>query len=154
MPSGYLDDVMDVPARRKIVADLCETLRKLRKRTKIDAIVCRGISGMSVSFQVSDATDIRMVVVRKTNEVCHGWNVEFGSNSIEQQTHPIKNYVVIDDVITTGETMEFIMAKMQESTPNMPTIILYGRQSKASIEYFLKRFEGNRKPRVIGLNLY
>jgi adenine/guanine phosphoribosyltransferase-like PRPP-binding protein len=155
MPSGYLDIAMDVSTRRKTVAEVNEIIRKIRKRVQLDAIVCRGISGMSIAFQVSDATDLRLVIIRKTDEVCHGNPIEFGTDtSSKRADKAIKNYVIIDDFITSGHTMNTIMTKMADvGIHTVPTIILYAYQSKESLRIFLGGFEHHKKPKVITLHL-
>lgn len=73
----------------------------------IQAIACSGNSGQSMAYPVSILTHIPVIYVRKEKEYSHG-------NSIEGPCTNIEKYVIVDDFISTGKTMDFIINKIEE----------------------------------------
>lgn len=125
--SGYLTEIYDVPIKyRRLVKRISKRLITLRKKTKFEAIAFRGSSGAALAYPISVELGIPLIHIRKVDEDSHGQAVESSNN--------IKNYIIIDDVICSGSTMNAIIEamKIQESrvdgifvTPKCIGIVLY-----------------------------
>ena len=87
---------------KRITKRVSKKMLALKKKLKFDAIVFRGNSGAAIAFPVSVATGIPVVLVRK--EGSHGSKVE-GSCSVSK-------YLILDDFISSGETMKKILGEM------------------------------------------
>ena len=121
--SGYLFEVLDPIKAARIINKIVTQVRNLKKKVKkIDAIVVTGVSGLLVGPTVSLRTKIPIIVVRK-KETTHSYlEVEGVQN--------IKNYIIIDDIVETGKTVETIYKKILEHSknynkPNLVGIITY-----------------------------
>lgn len=95
-------------------------------------IAVTGVSGQSVGWPVSARLNIPLLVVKKPHEQGHSRNLLIGDGELG-------NYIILDDFISTGRTMENIRNTIQAeyedqrfnygalSPPPQPVgIILYG----------------------------
>jgi hypothetical protein len=80
-------------------------------------IVGCGISGQAISWPVSYMTEIPMCVVRKKGEKHHGYEIEGHG--------PLTNYVIIDDLISSGTTIHWLIDSLEEE---------HKRQIRRSVE--------------------
>lgn len=93
--SDYLEPVFNIEQYAQIMQIVEEFLRK----EKFDSIAFRGASGSAVAFPLALHMKKEMLHVRKSGGHSHA--------SIEGQTN-IKSYVVIDDFVETGDTLNII----------------------------------------------
>ena len=75
---------------------------KLRKTVEFDAIAFSGSSGAAIAFPLAFLHEIPLIYVRKLGEQSHGHMVECNGESL------IEKYLIVDDFITTGATVEWI----------------------------------------------
>ena len=96
-------------------ADLAILLKKaivafgeLRKTVDIQAIAYTGSSGAAIAFPLAIEYELPIIYVRKENEQSHGGKVECNF------TDEIENYVIVDDFIATGRTVERVIKGVKE----------------------------------------
>ena len=131
--SNYLNDIYRDPKEyAKLVENVVAEVLKLKKTLKFHAIAFRGTSGAAMAYPVSVAIGIPLICVRKASENSHGHALE-GSDSID-----VKKYIIIDDFISSGSTMNQIVegieksAKAQSKKVKCVGIILYCEEYNGS----------------------
>lgn len=77
---------------------------RLREKVDIQAIAYTGSSGAAIAFPLAIAYELPIIYVRKEGEKSHGGEVECNF------TDEIENYVIVDDFIATGKTVQTIIA--------------------------------------------
>lgn len=87
--------------------------RKLRKELKFDTIAFTGVSGAAVAFNVALQLKMPMLCVRKSNEHSHATST---IGYVEGNIHA-KKYLIIDDTIATGSTIENIVNEINSQSP-------------------------------------
>lgn len=93
-------------AHSKRQSQIRRAVRAIREQNlDFDSIVCTGISGIIAAPTIAERLKKRLVIVRK-DETSHGEQVE----SIGQ----INKYLIIDDFIETGETLNRIMEILED----------------------------------------
>lgn len=91
--------------------------------TKVSHIVCTGSSGQSVAWPVSYKLGIPVCVVRKLGENSHAGLITGHGD--------LRSYVVIDDFVCSGETLDRVFATIAdaagsaEHAPKCAAIFLY-----------------------------
>jgi adenine/guanine phosphoribosyltransferase-like PRPP-binding protein len=80
----------------------------LIKKLKPDGIAARGLSGIAAASALSYETGIPLIVVRK------GWDKQHSSMPV-QGPPDVNQYVIVDDMIATGATMQAIVAGVQKN---------------------------------------
>lgn len=101
--SGWLKETVD-PLR---MARAVKVLEQFVQRDKPDFIAVRGISGTVMGGALMLSTGVKLAIVRKPNDGTHsGYNVEHALYS--RQDKPPLRYVIVDDLISTGSTVEAI----------------------------------------------
>lgn len=95
--SDYLQAVFDKKSLKTIVRKVSQEVRML----KPDAIICRGVSGISVAFPAGLRCNMPVVVVRKPTDDSHSYLKVEGVRGFN-------TYVIIDDFIRTGATVKAI----------------------------------------------
>ena len=101
----YLVSVLDPHARRVLVKDVIEALRPI----EFDAIAFRGLSGALVAPIVAYELDKTLLAVRKGESNHSGHLVEGDYNA--------RRYVIIDDIISSGDTVSAIHAAVAALVP-------------------------------------
>jgi adenine/guanine phosphoribosyltransferase-like PRPP-binding protein len=117
--TDYLSPLFNPTVLRRVVANCSKTVKQL----KPDAIVCRGLSGISIAFAVSIATGVPVAVVRKKDGNHSTFDVEGVIN--------FKSYVVIDDLVDSGKTLKKIrqQVKSKEKDSNCIGVLLYNTKA-------------------------
>lgn len=106
----YLTPIFDKILFGEVVDSAIANLSKWGEH-KFDAIACTGISGLAVAAPVSYILDKYLIVVRKQIEDSHSaFNVE---TSILNG-----NYIIIDDFIETGTTINDIILNINGLSSN------------------------------------
>jgi len=118
--SGYLEDGLEKSSARKVIRGMKNLI--VKSNLKFDAIAYTGCSGALVAPTIAYLLNKHLIVVRK-DEGAHSFNrVEGYVNKNE----PI-NYIIIDDFIETGKTINTIYEKIADAAGNLPSnIILKG----------------------------
>lgn len=102
MCCSHLKPLLD-PVERKYTIDKC--ILDLKAHVdKFDAIAVMGYSMAFIAPCVADALHKHLILVRKPNEFSH-------SNYAVEGTM-CKKYIIIDDLVCSGETIETIKQKM------------------------------------------
>lgn len=95
---SYFNEGVDIKRRKHAVWVLCNVLAHVN----FDTIVCRGVSGLVVAPIVSHLLNKNLTVIRKARENSH-------SSSIYEGYRKIARYVIIDDFVSTGDTVNEII---------------------------------------------
>jgi len=130
---GYMRHGHEPEALRKVVRKAGRVLRAMRNSTPFDAIAFRGMSGASIAYPVSYLTGIPTVNVRKDGgSGSHGMAIEGPNKSIE-------SYVILDDLIDSGETVKAIirgLANRMIPAKQCKAIVLYHSHRNDSFSYY------------------
>lgn len=101
--SYYHAPTLEHAAYKKIVERYCNTIKKMRKQGyDVEAIAFTGLSGSAIAYGVFYRLGIPMLYVRKTSYSSHGLPVEATPGSY-------RSYVFVDDLISTGETLNRVI---------------------------------------------
>ena len=134
--SSYLYRALSNPkAMEKSVRFVCKSLRdQINNGLCVDAIVCRGISGAVIAAPVSLRLKTNLSVVRKTTTDSH-CESDCLVEGIIKQKH---NYVIVDDLICSGQTVYDIIQAMDNESQCMAYfqgIVLYGGKYSGQRSY-------------------
>lgn len=127
--SGYVQFRVQMYAERSAWA-----IDRLMQETGATSIVVHGNSGVSVGFAALMLHDFPLVLVRKDNDNSHGSPIE-GPDG-----HDMKSYLVLDDFVSTGRTVDRIIQKVNSlsyNDPNPPVclgVIEYDRSHEKRME--------------------
>ena len=124
--TGYTKELVE---ERAVFA--AKAIEKLRSQTGSTSVVVHGNSGVSCGFAalMASSEDFNLVLLRKDNDNSHGAPME-GPDG-----HNVLRYLILDDFISTGATMERIKGKIaslaEQSArlfppPECVGIVLYG----------------------------
>lgn len=134
--TGYT--VKRVEERAKFAA---EAIEELRERTGSTSVVVHGNSGVSCGFaalMLTHEQDFNLVLLRKDNDNSHGSPIEGPSG------HRLQKYLILDDFISSGATMNRIRDKINTLHAQVPWslprpecvgIVLYGHNNRASFSF-------------------
>jgi len=139
LESSYHEIPLSPKELKVTVNKLSKKIKLIHSKYKLSHIVCTGISGQAVSWPLSVKTGIPICVVRKAKEESHGSTVE--------GVGILKNFVIIDDFIASGDTIKRITKQLlsknypkTKKTPllNCKGVILYNSldKTKRSINKF------------------
>lgn len=106
--------VLNHKIRNKIVIKAVCDLRKIKDQ--FDSIVCCGVSGLMVVPQIAELLDKHIVVVRKDEKRYS----EFRTEGVA----PFR-YVVVDDLICSGDTVRYIQKIIREDYPRARCVGIY-----------------------------
>jgi hypothetical protein len=87
-----------------------EEIAKLQQKLKFDAVAFCGSSGAAIGFHVAIRHKIPVIYVRKKDEESHGGDVECNMPGGKN----VKKYLIVDDFISTGRTVEYIVEQITE----------------------------------------
>ncbi len=137
--SGYGWTTFSPSAWTKKLQACAKKINALRNKHNIDALAYTGSSGAAAAYVLGTALDLPVVYVRKKGEDSHGNKVECNANK------PIENYLIIDDFICSGATVEHIVTGIEKAArdnrvkvpPKCVGVFLYqpvGSESNGSTE--------------------
>lgn len=138
--TGYSQD--SVRVRAKFAA---KAIKELMAETGADSVVVHGNSGVSCGFAALMYENFPLILLRKDNDNSHGAPIEGPSG------HNVLRYLILDDFIDSGATMERIKAKIVAldeqrgdclPTPECVGIVLYGHYMGSSFSFY----DGQRVP--------
>ena len=119
-------------AVRKCAEYAARAINKMMAETGATSVVVHGNSGVSCGFAalMLSAVDFNIVLLRKDNDNSHGSPIE------GQQGHRLGRYIILDDFVATGATMNRIRGKIatlhqqygyrNAQSPECVGIVLYG----------------------------
>lgn len=93
----------------RTIHEMVQAVRAFNREEKVDAIAFRGMSGAAIAFPVCAELRIPPVLVRKDEERRHS------SFQVEGPQLDIQRYVIIDDLIASGETIAMIKRRMGDA---------------------------------------
>ena len=109
--TNYLHCVFD-GRFQNVVNKLSSDITNLQKTQRVDAIAIRGMSGALVGGAVALATGIPLMCVRKGRSSHSYMRVEGAYN--EHKGAQTVNYVIIDDCVCSGKTIDTIMKEVNK----------------------------------------
>jgi len=115
--SYYLANVINPKKRRQTIRKACRTLREIPQ--KFSVIAATGLSGTIVAVACADRLDKGIAIVRKPDEKCHGNVVESGRKRGQGF-----RYIIIDDVIESGETVDRVMNMIESDNPGSKCVAI------------------------------
>lgn len=113
----------------RILSNTAQRVGEFCNKHKIGVVVACGVSGIPVASVASAIYDLHLIIVRKHSDCRHtSLNVQ-GPTDID-----IREYVIVDDLIDTGDTIRHILSNMNEVSPKSEckAILLY---SSASVSF-------------------
>ena len=117
--SKYLTRQLDTTRRRLVIRSVVEAL--WRSKVEFDAIAVRGVSGLLIGPAVADHLRKHLLVVRKPRETYH-------TDRLVEGEMDIKSYVIVDDIIASGDTVRSILEGVRQVSTAKPVgIFLYDR---------------------------
>lgn len=136
--SDYLNKVYNAKTLASITSKMSVQMKKLHKELKFDAIAFSGFSGSSIAFPVSVVTGLPLLAVRKDTDDSHhkrGYGVLEGAIDA-------KSYVILDDFISGGSTMERIISRIEEhnSEAECKGIVLWNKNRE---DYLFTPYDKN-----------
>ncbi len=126
---------------RKRAEYAARAINKMMAETGATSVVVHGNSGVSCGFaalMLSPHADFNIVLLRKDNDNSHGSPIE------GPEGHRLGRYLILDDFVATGATMNRIRDKiatlaqqygLPEDTPECVGIVLYGYHSSDSFKF-------------------
>lgn len=131
--SDYLHNVLDVTRLPKTIDAIVETIRK--SRIDFDAIAFRGMSGALIAPSIAVKLHKALIMVRKEKEFSHSPYTVEGYHS----SYPFK-YIIIDDLICSGETIRTIIDKLTKSPSHhfgkCKAVFIYRREGNEGFTNF------------------
>lgn len=108
----------------KNLKEAVEAARERLAKVEFDTIACRGNSGLLFASALGMVMEKKILIVRKATDNSHS------QNSVEGERMGTTKILIVDDFISTGETMKEIHAKVSDAisdTVEFVGIYLYGR---------------------------
>uniref|UniRef100_A0A6M3LRM0 Phosphoribosyltransferase domain-containing protein n=1 Tax=viral metagenome TaxID=1070528 RepID=A0A6M3LRM0_9ZZZZ len=102
--SSYLKNTFDPELFQRTVNSTVERVKQLQKELQFDSLAFTGQSGASVAYPVSFLTGLKLICIRKISS--HGFPVE--------QSNDCGRYLIIDDFVCSGATIDFILNKLRD----------------------------------------
>lgn len=126
---------------RKRAAYAARAINKMMAETGATSVVVHGNSGVSCGFaalMLSPHADFNIVLLRKDNDNSHGSPIE------GPEGHRLGRYLILDDFVATGTTMNRIRDKIAtlsqqygvpDDAPECVGIVLYGYHTSDSFKF-------------------
>ena len=125
---------------RKRALHAASAINKMMAETGATSVVVHGNSGVSCGFAalMLSHADFNIVLTRKDNDNSHGAPIE------GPEGHRLGRYLILDDFVATGATMNRIRDKIgtlhhqhgrPDYTPECVGIVLYGYHSSDSFRF-------------------
>jgi adenine/guanine phosphoribosyltransferase-like PRPP-binding protein len=99
--------------RQRMIKDAVEVLSKYN----FDGIACTGVSGLMLVPQLCEMLDKNIIVVRKIKETRY--------SPFDYEGVPPKKYIIVDDLISSGNTVQRILELFKEEIPSAECIGYY-----------------------------
>jgi orotate phosphoribosyltransferase len=84
-----------------------DAFTEIQKKHSVDAVAFTGSSGCAIGFTLAVTHKIPLIYVRKDNEKSHGNKIECS------YCGELRNYVIVDDFIDSGSTVQLIAARVK-----------------------------------------
>lgn len=113
--ASHTSRVLNHKYRNRVIIDAYTKLSKVD--FWFDAIACTGTSGMLVVPQIAELLKKNIIVVRKFNEDCYSKFLVEGTST--------KQYIIIDDLVCSGNTIKHIIDSIKDETPRSKCMGIY-----------------------------
>ena len=130
MASGYLKKAFDPVLLRRIALETYLVMQQV----EAEVVIARGLSGIVVATAMGTLFNAPFAIVRKPDESTHSTNgsLEVHTDRVGSYSERIyDDYIIVDDLISTGATMKAIAAAAKSSSTidgRCVGIALYGNQ--------------------------
>lgn len=127
--SSYLDNPLNIQRRKKILDMMVSMI--VKSNIEFDTIVFTGMSGALISPSVADRLEKQVLLLRKDKDDCH-------SSCRMEGFYKCENYIIIDDQVSSGNTVLRIMEAMNNNNDWEPKtkfckgVFLYNSQAPDS----------------------
>lgn len=131
--ASYFEDLMRTDRRNQFIKNAVSVLKKWKKKNHFDAIAFRGMSGAIIAPVIAYEMNLPVIVIRKEYDDTHDFRRVFGF--VEPRHHTVK-YIIIDDFIETGNTVNEIVKGVSEAVKDseLVGIFLYYRSEESSLK--------------------
>ena len=90
---------------------------KVLSKYKFDGIACSGVSGLMLVPQLCEKLDKNIIVVRKIKETRY--------SPFDYEGVPPKKYIIVDDLVSSGNTVQRILELFKEEIPSAKCVGYY-----------------------------
>ena len=90
---------------------------KVLSQYEFDGIACTGVSGLMIVPQLCEILDKNIIVVRKIKETRY--------SPFDYEGVPPKRYVIVDDLVSSGNTIQRILKLFKEEIPSAKCVGYY-----------------------------
>jgi adenine/guanine phosphoribosyltransferase-like PRPP-binding protein len=128
----YLNSVFWPDVYAKVIDESLRIAQDLKARYQFDTIAFCGTSGAAIAFPLSYGMNLPMLCVRKQSIPSH----QTPGDIVEGNVGTDK-YLLVDDFISSGDTVKFIISSIKNSRPNAKCVamLMYGAYSDTTVQY-------------------
>lgn len=129
--SSYLSCIYHPQHFPQVVDATLKAARQVLETDSYDTIAFTGMSGAGLAFILSHALGIPLMCARKKDDSSHFTNFNNKTTSRCEGHVSIGRYLIVDDCISSGDTMRYIIRSIKDICPNAEcaAIILYATTS-------------------------
>lgn len=113
---------------------------QLKMELGFDTIVCSGTSGLAMGFILAHALGLPVLCVRKKNDGSH--YSTYQPSSLEGYLG-VNRYLIVDDFIATGATVNYIIRSIEEELPQAECVamLMYTQATNTSHRHPIENTE-------------
>lgn len=120
--SPYLESVYNPSLFDETVRSSLKAVKLMKQELNFDTIAFTGSSGAALGYILGFNLGIPIACIRKSREECHFG--DYSSGYIEGHMGS-KSYIIVDDFIASGATIDNIASKMKKQCPNAQCVGIY-----------------------------
>jgi adenine/guanine phosphoribosyltransferase-like PRPP-binding protein len=136
--TDYLGEVFHADLFQGMVVRAIAKARMLKEELGFEAIAFTGTSGSAIAYILGFTLDVPLICIRKEGESSHYFSWDDKRKQIEGYIGA-KSYIIVDDFISSGKTVERIMRVIQDNCPECKCAgMLMYQQSEEKKEFFSK----------------
>ncbi len=128
--TDYLSRIFDPRKFQIVLNNLIKSIKLFKKKNKFDCIAFRGMSGAGAAFPVAAALNIPLLMCRKDDQ-------SHANRKVEGFIYT-KKYIIIDDFIVSGETINSINKNISKlsSQSELVGIFLYNSRDREKRKFW------------------
>lgn len=139
--TSYLRTVFNPEVFPITIAKTLETAKLLWKEYGFDTIAFCGVSGAAMAFVLAHEMRIPLLCVRKRGENSH---FDDGDRRHLEGNTGVKKYLIVDDFISSGRTVNYIMDTIHQDIPNAECVAMLMYSGLGEYDYKYKRHFDNK----------